>query len=208
MPSPTATSSFDPTNDPRLRRWVELLVATPGLTSINDADEAWCVHVEQNLPAVDAVREWDGPIVDVGSGGGSPGLVLAAAFPEREVTLLEATERKAVSLETFAREFPNVRVVRGRAEEQATDWYEVAVARALATPPVAAEWCLPLVAPGGAVVLLVGPSAQLDLVARVAEQVGGGEPQLADGVVVIPKVAKTPEGFPRRAGIAKKRPLS
>jgi 16S rRNA (guanine527-N7)-methyltransferase len=165
------------------------------------------VHVEENLKAVEVVGDWDGTIVDVGSGGGSPGFVLACAFPEREVTLLESQERKAAFLESSAREFPNVRVVRGRAEDQATDCYKVAVARALASPPVAAEWCLPLVVQGGAVALLVGPSAELDRVARVAEQVGGGEPRLRDGVIVIPKVAKTPEGFPRRAGIAKRRPL-
>ena len=183
------------------------LVAVPGLTAVNDDDEAWRVHVEGALPLVDALRTREGSVVDVGSGGGSPGLVIAAAYPDREVTLLEAQERKAAALETFSREFPNVRVVRGRAEEQATDRYEVAVARALAEPPVAAEWCLPLVSPGGAVALLVGPSVDVERVARVSAKVGGGEPQLRVGVLVIPKVAQTPPGFPRRAGVAKKRPL-
>ena len=183
------------------------LVTTPGLTAIDDRDEAWRVHVEGALPLVEAIRGWDGAVVDVGSGGGSPGLVIAAAHPDRDVTLLEAQERKAASLESFAREFPNVRVIRGRAEDQATDCYKAAVARALAEPPVAAEWCLPLVAPGGVVALLVGPRVDVDRVARVAARVGGGEPELRDGVLVIPKVAETPDGFPRRAGVAKKRPL-
>jgi 16S rRNA (guanine527-N7)-methyltransferase len=207
-PSPTATSSFDPSSDPRLRRWLDALVATPGLTAIDDVDEAWRVHVEGSAPAIEVIRERDGPIVDVGSGGGSPGFPLAATFPKREVTLLEAQERKAAFLERIAHEFPNVRVVRGRAEEQATDRYLVAVARALASPPVAAEWCLPLVAVGGAVVLLVGPSADFERVARVAARVGGGAPELREGVLVIPKLAPTPEGFPRRPGVAKKRPLA
>jgi 16S rRNA (guanine527-N7)-methyltransferase len=154
------------------------------------------------------IAEYDGSIVDVGSGGGSPGIPLAAALPERAVTLLEAQERKAAALERFAEWFPNVRVVRGRAEEQGTDEYSLALARALAPPPVAAEWCLPLVRPGGAVVLLVGPTADLDAVARVAELVGGGPPEQRAGGLVIPKLGPTPEGFPRRPGIAKKRPLA
>jgi 16S rRNA (guanine527-N7)-methyltransferase len=154
------------------------------------------------------VAEYDGPIVDVGSGGGSPGIPLAAALPDREVTLLEAQERKAAALSRFAAWFANVRVVRGRAEEQPTDSYGVAVARALAQPPVAAEWCLPLVRNGGAVVLFVGPSADRDAVAQVAEQVGGGVPEQRAGALVIPKVAPTPGGFPRRPGVAKKRPLA
>lgn len=195
-------------SDARLRRWIDQLVATPGLTAIKDRDEAWREHVERSLEAVDAVARFEGSIVDVGSGGGSPGIPLAAAFPERQVTLLEAQERKAESLARLAAEFPNVRVLRGRAEEQETDRYAVAVARALAPPPVAAEWCLPLVAPGGAVVLYVGPTADVAQVQRVADRVGGGAVVEEHGLLVIPKIVHTPEGFPRRPGVAKKRPLA
>jgi 16S rRNA (guanine527-N7)-methyltransferase len=194
--------------DERLRRWIEQLVATPGLTAIDDVEQAWREHVERSLEALAVVRRYDGPIVDVGSGGGSPGIPLAAALPDRSVTLLEAQERKAAALERFATEFPNVRVVRGRAEDQVTDWYLVAVARALAPPPVAAEWCLPLVEPGGAVVLYVGPNVEAERVSRVAEQIGGGPVEKLPGLLVIPKVAPTPAGFPRRAGVARKRPLA
>ena len=144
--------------------------------------------------------------MDVGSGGGSPGIPLAFALPEREVTLLEAERRKCDFLEQWAP--PNARVVWGRAEEQGVDAYGVALAKALAQPATAVEWCLPLVRPGGAVVLWLGPSADLAVVARVAEQVGGGEPEERDGLVVVPKVTATPPGFPRRVGVAKKRPLA
>jgi 16S rRNA (guanine527-N7)-methyltransferase len=195
-------------SDERLRRWVDELVSTPGLTAIKDPDEAWREHVERSLEALEVVRRYQGSIVDVGSGGGSPGIPFAAALPDREVVLLEARERKAVALERFASWFPNVRVVRGRAEDQATDCYEVAVARALAEPPVAAEWCLPLVAPGGAVVLFVGPSADVSRVQKVASRIGGGDVEQAGGLLVIPKLEPTPEGFPRRPGVAKKRPLA
>ena len=169
---------------------------------------AWHEHVERSLEALEVVREFGGPIVDVGSGGGSPGIPLAAALPGEEVTLLEAQERKAEFLTQVARDFPNVRVVRGRAEEQATDRFKVAVARALAPPPIAAEWCLPLVTPGGAVVIFVGSRVAAEDVASVARQIGGGVPKLRDGLLVIPKLAPTPARFPRRPGVARKRPLA
>ncbi len=194
--------------DPRLERWLDELLETPGLTSIEDRGEAHRVHVQGSLAALQHVVRFEGSIVDVGSGGGSPGIPLAAALPDREVTLLEANGRKAAFLERIAAGFPNVRVIRGRAEEQAVDAYGVAVARALAPPPVAAEWCLPLVWPGGGVVLYVGPTADLEAVARVAAKVGGGEPELEGGVIAILKVAPTPPGFPRRPGVARKRPLA
>ena len=166
------------------------------------------MHVERSLAALAVVRELGGPVVDVGSGGGAPGLPLAAALPEREVTLLEANGRKVAFLERIAQEFPNVRVVRGRAEEQELETYGVAVAKALAPPPAAAELCLPLVWVGGAAVLFVGPSADRAPVGVVAKRLGGGSPEGREGLLVIPKIAATPPGFPRRPGMARKRPLA
>jgi 16S rRNA (guanine527-N7)-methyltransferase len=195
-------------DDPRLERWLRRVVATPGLTSIDDLEEARGVLLDDALRAADVVRAFDGGIVDVGSGGGSPGIPLAAALPEREVVLLEARRRKADFLRETARSFPNVTVVEGRAEEQEVERYGVAVAKALAQPPVAAEWCLPLVRVGGAVLLWLGPSADLDAVGRASQLVGGGAPEVREGLVVLPKVAPTPQGFPRRPGVAKKRPLA
>ena len=154
------------------------------------------------------VEQHPGRIVDVGSGGGAPGIPIASALPDREVVLLEATRRKCDFLESVARDFPNATVVCGRAEEQEIDQYGVAVAKALAPPPVAAEWCLPLVAVGGAAILLVGPSADVAAVARASGQLGGGAPEEHPGVLVLPKVEATPPGFPRRPGIARKRPLA
>ena len=191
-----------------LDRWLAAVLATPGLTALKDPDEARRVLLDDALAGLELVRSVEGPIVDVGSGGGTPGIPLAVSLPEREVTLLEAERRKAEFLERWAAELPNLRVVWGRAEEQPAEAFGVAVAKALAHPPVAAEWCLPLVAEGGIVVLWVGPSADSDAVARVAEQIGGEPAESPAGFIVLRKVAPTPAGFPRRAGIAKKRPLA
>ena len=162
--------------------------------------------LDDSLCGLELVRRFDGPIVDVGSGGGAPGIPLAVSLPEREVVLLEAERRKCEFLERFAP--PNARVVWGRAEEQATDWAGLAVAKALAHPPTAAEWCLPLVREGGAVVLWVGPSAEPERVAAVAARIGGELEDGPPGFLVLRKVAPTPAGFPRRPGVAKKRPLA
>ena len=152
------------------------------------------------------VERFDGPIVDVGSGGGAPGIPLASALPDREVVLLEAERRKCSFLESWAP--PNARVVWGRAEEQELDWAGVAVAKALAQPPTAVEWCLPLVRPGGAVILWVGPSAEPGRVALAAACLAGSLEDSPPGFLVVRKTGPTPAGFPRRPGVAKKRPLA
>jgi 16S rRNA (guanine527-N7)-methyltransferase len=191
-----------------IERWLAELVAMPGLTSVS-GDEARRVHLDESLAALETVQRFDGPIVDVGSGGGAPGIPLAQALPEREVTLLEATQRKCDFLERWTADLANLRVVCGRAEEQPLDAWGVAVAKALAPPPIAAEWCLPLVAPGGAAVLYVGPTAQADRVSQVAGLLAAElELDSPPGLLVLRKLGPTPPGFPRRPGVARKRPLA
>ena len=188
-----------------LESWLAAVLATPGLTSLRDRGEAHRVLLADSLRGVEIVGSFEGSIVDVGSGGGAPGIPLAYALPDREMTLLEANGRKCAFLREHAP--ANARVIQGRAEEQEVDAYGVAVAKALAPPPVAAEWCLPLVRPGGAAILWVGPSAEIERVAAVAARLAG-ELEEADGFVILRKVGPTPEGFPRRPGMAKKRPLA
>jgi len=194
--------------DPRLERWLQDVLDTPGLTAIADPEEAWAMLVQDALRGAEVAADFEGSIVDVGSGGGSPGIPLAVALPDREITLLEANARKARFLEQAAAGFPNVTVLRGRAEEQEPDRFGVAVAKALAPPAVALEWCLPLVRPGGAAVLWVGRSADFGQLSRAAEQLAGGRPEERFGLAVVPKVGPTPPGFPRRVGVARKRPLA
>jgi 16S rRNA (guanine527-N7)-methyltransferase len=191
-----------------LDRWLAEVVATAGLTALRDPADARRVLLDDALRGAPFVAGEEGPIVDVGSGGGTPGIPLAATFPGRPVTVLEAERRKCDFLERWTAELPNLDVVWGRAEEQPLERYGVAVAKALAPPPTAAEWCLPLVRVGGAVLLWVGPSADEDAVAAVAQRLGGSLEESLPGFLLLRKLGPTPPGFPRRPGMARKRPLA
>jgi 16S rRNA (guanine527-N7)-methyltransferase len=191
-----------------LERWLDRVLVTPGMTGVRSATDARRVLLDDALRALPAVRANHGPIVDVGSGSGSPGLPLAAALPDREITLLEAERRKCDFLREFAEELENVDVVWGRAEDQETDAFGVALAKALAKPPVAAELCLPLVRPGGIAILWAGETADPARVAAVAERLAASLEPSPEGLLVLRKLGPTPPGFPRRAGMAKKRPLA
>jgi 16S rRNA (guanine527-N7)-methyltransferase len=196
--------------DERLERWLAELVDTPGLTALSDPEEARRLHLEGALAAIPLLER--GPVVDVGSGGGSPGLPLAAARPDLRVDLLESARKKCDFLRRWASEFENVSVVCARAEEHARgpgrDTYGTAVVRALAPPPVAAEWCLPLVEPGGRAILFVGPSVDEAAVGTVAAELAAEIEAAPAGFVLLRKTAPTPERFPRRPGMARKRPLA
>jgi 16S rRNA (guanine527-N7)-methyltransferase len=190
-----------------LERWLADVVATRGLTALA-APDARRVLLDDALRATLLVEGESGTIVDVGSGGGSPGIPLAAVLPDRSFTLLEAERRKCEFLQRATAELPNAEVVWGRAEEQPLEQHGVALAKALAKPPVAAELCLPLVRAGGAAILWVGETADLDAVARAASRLAGELESASDGLLVVRKAGPTPEGFPRRPGMAKKRPLA
>ena len=191
-----------------LERWLAAVVATPGLTALRDLAEARRVLLEDALRGVELVSREEGLIVDVGSGGGTPGLPLAVSLPLREVTLLEAERRKCTFLEGWTAEVPNLQVVWGRAEEQPLETFGVAVAKALASPPTAVEWCLPLVRQGGVAVLWVGPSADFARIAAAAEKLAGALEQSPPGFAIVRKCGVTPPGYPRRPGVAKRRPLA
>jgi 16S rRNA (guanine527-N7)-methyltransferase len=159
-----------------------------------------------------------GTLVDVGSGGGSPGIPLAAYRPFHHTTLLESNRRKSEFLRRWAAHLGTVSVVCERAEEYAAgvalEQFDNATARALAPPAVALEWALPLVRTGGRFVLYTTRSNE-SAVAAVAPLVGG---HLRESVspysdsdrilCVVEKAMDTPAGFPRRAGVARKRPLA
>jgi 16S rRNA (guanine527-N7)-methyltransferase len=203
--------------DARLRSYCDLLATAPvSVTSIRDRSELWRVHVEDALAAVPTLaRLAPVTVIDVGSGGGSPGLPLALATGVH-ATLLEATGSKCAFLrDTVAALAAPCTVVHDRSEHHARgpgrDAYDLALARALAPPPVAAELCLPLVRPGGHVLLWTA-ATDIGAVAAAAAQVEGSV-EATEAVagnrllVLLAKTAATPARFPRRPGMASKRPL-
>ena len=190
-----------------LDAWLQAVVATPGLTAL-DLDAARRVLLEDSLRAVGLVAALRGPDRRCRLGRRRARHSARVRLPGREVVLLEAERRKCDFLERWAP--PNARVVWGRAEEQETDWAGVALAKALAPPPVAAEWCLPLVRPAGSAILWVGETADLGRVSRVAadaaRRLEAGRRRPATGSLgSCARLAPTPPGFPRRTTASRRK---
>lgn len=193
-------------------------------TTVHAPGDAVDVHIADSLtalgvPAVRAARK----IADLGAGAGVPGLVLAAALPETEVVLVESVGKKGSFIEAAAERMgiANARVVVARAEEWAESLgtCDVVTARALAPLPVLCEYAAPLLRIGGTLVAWKGQVG-----AREAEDgaAAAGILGLEQGEVLrtapfpasrghtlhlYSKVRETPERFPRRPGVAAKRPL-
>jgi len=154
-------------------------------------------------------------VVDVGSGNGSPGIPLAIDYGH-PVTLLEAASRKAAFLQRVVAELGiEAPVVAGRSEQYARaagrDRFDLVLARALAPTPVALALCLPLARAGGRVLLWTG-EIDGDVVDQVAAQLAARvsriEPYGGRRLIEVAKLGATPERFPRRPGMAGKRPLA
>ncbi|MGO9458437.1 MAG: RsmG family class I SAM-dependent methyltransferase [Acidimicrobiales bacterium] len=162
-----------------------------------------------------------GTVLDLGSGGGLPGLVLALAWPGARITLLEAAGRRVAFLRQAVVRCGlegRVSVVEGRAEEVGRDpdrraGYQVVVARSFGRPATTAECAAPFLEVGGALVVSERPDGEDDG-ARWSEDglalLGLGPAMLlreAFGFAVIPQVHACPDRYPRRVGVPAKRPL-
>src|SRR5947208_5729511 len=204
-------------NDSKLSELARLISDWPGLVS-GSADEL----IEDSLVLLDHLGEAR-RLVDVGSGGGLPGLALKITRPDLVVTLIEADQAKAAFLvQACAKlDLRDVEVLARRAEEVGRDGryresFDVAVARALASMPVLAELCLPLVKVGGRLVAQKTASQEVQRAGRAIEAMGGAlnrvaaAPSAARGagtVVIVDKVRPTPPAYPRRPGVPARKPL-
>lgn len=215
---------------PALEAVLEALAREPDPhTTVSDPEQAVEIHVADSLSGLEVpeVREarW---IADIGSGAGFPGLVLAVALPRARVDMIESASRKCAVIDrlTHAAGLDNeiVRALPMRAEERAAwggrELYDVVTARAVAALPVLVEYASPLVVEGGVFVAWKGTrDADEEARGTTAALEVGLEPEAVVEVepfpgvrdrnlVVYRKVAPCPERFPRRPGMATKRPLA
>ena len=203
-------------NDSRFSELARMIEGWPGLVA-GPADGL----VRDSLVLLDHLGDAR-RVVDVGSGGGLPGLPLKLARPELYVTLIESDQKKAAFLvQASARLGVEVEVVARRAEDAGHDprfreAFDVAVARALAAMPALVELCLPLVRIGGRLLAQKTNPEEVAAAGRAIDVMGGRlesaqaapSPARARGVViVVSKVRPTPDLYPRRAGVPARRPL-
>jgi 16S rRNA (guanine527-N7)-methyltransferase len=237
--------AFDPGDLDRLGQYLALLLEanrTHNLTAITDPAQAWHRHVLDALtlvpllagfdpgsggqappaPALDAPAAPRRPmlVIDIGSGGGVPGIPLATVLPAVRFTLLEATGKKARFLSRAVSDLglANAEVVNARAERIGHDpahraHYDAAIARAVGHLAVVAELAVPLVKPQGLVLAVKGAKADEEL----AQAAGAltllkahhefTQPTPTGRIVVLRKDAATPRIYPRRDGEPKRKPL-
>ena len=210
----------------RLRAYLQALVEANerfNLTAVTEPSQMWVRHVQDSLTLVPFIASAEAKtVIDVGSGGGLPGLPLAIVMPDVRFTLLEATGKKAAFLGETAAALGcgNVAILHERAEVAGQDHhahrarYDVAVSRAVGRLNVLAELTVPFVREGGTVLCIKGDKAAEE-VAEAKQALYHLHAQVVDQVrtptgtvVVIEKMRATPRTYPRLPGEPKRKPIA
>ena len=220
---------------PRFEYFYDMLMEANqqmNLTRITDWEDFCLKHIQDSLTLLPEIPETAVTLLDVGTGGGIPGIPLWLVRPQLQITMLDSVVKKLKAInemiQALGQKFPEVRVERPltlhmRAEDAGQDpahreHYDVVVARAVATLPVLVELCLPLVKRTGRFIAMKGPNYETEvqglsqicglLGARIdhVEHIGLGEEQRT--LVVFEKRSHTPKTLPRPAGQPKRKPLS
>lgn len=197
------------------------------LTGIKDAGESLVKNVYDSLTAYDpAYFPEGGRVLDLGTGAGFPGAVLAALRPDMQFVLMDSIQKKLRCVETAAEEagIKNVKCLHMRAEEggrrkKLRETFDVVTARAVKSLPVVAEWALPFVKEGGVFLAMKGPGAEEELAAAQpllalmhTELESKKECTLPTGetrcILCLRKHGPAPKTFPRKVGVAEKKPIT
>lgn len=223
--------AFDEPDLPQLGRYLALLIdanARFNLTAVDEPGAAWRRHILDSLTLLPVIQEGvqaaEGQplrLIDVGSGGGLPGLPLAIVLPDVQVTLLEPTGKKATFLRETAEALglANVTVLSDRAEKVGRDKarhrekYDIVTSRAVGALPMLIELMAPLARPGGLVLAIKGAKADEEL-AQASYAIGllgtrhAGTVETPTGrIIVLEKASRTPNLYPRGDGEPKRAPI-
>lgn len=197
------------------------------LTNITDPAEFRVKHNADSLMCVDFPEFMEaGTVIDVGTGGGFPGIPLAVYSPQKHFTLLDSLNKRLKIIDELAGELgiDNITLVHSRAEDAAKtkehrEKYDLCVSRAVSNLATLAEYCLPFIKVGGHLLAYKGPGAEEEAkeAAKALKTLGGSlvdiretameEYGLDHRILVIKKVKNTPKAYPRKAGTPLKEPL-
>ena len=213
-------------------RFYDLLIEknkVMNLTAITDSDEVVTKHFIDSLSIVsvmDDISSHEYRIIDVGTGGGFPGIPLKIAFPNLRITLFDSLQKRILFLQDVISDLGllDIDAVHGRAEDFGRDEsfrekYDICVSRAVANLSTLSEYCLPFVKCGGTFISYKTDSVEDELsdAADAIRLLGGGNPHIVKyelystdamrSLLVIDKVKSTSNKYPRKAPLPKKSPL-
>ena len=198
------------------------------LTAITDEEEIFVKHFVDCLYCAKYIKKEDKKIIDVGTGAGFPGLVLAIYFPDKEFTLLDALNKRLVFLEDVINKLglKNVKLVHGRAEEivridNLYENYDIAVSRAVAQLPILLEYISPYIKVNGKCIVMKGDNVDeeikvssnalkvlnLKLLRKNLYSYNVKNEEYKRSILEIEKINETPKKYPRNYGKIKKKPL-